>query len=525
MTGPGRRAPYAFLCGLLSSILPGAGQLYAGRFRRGLVMLGLVAVVGVAALVLWQRGSAFLVDQLLRPEVLLGLLVANFAFLLYRLFVVVDAYRIGSRARRATTTGVGSPLVAACSLAVLVALTAAPHVAAAYYNFRSYDVLESVFAEEEPQDVLGATGDPWPLDGASGPVFLDDSQPPPVVSPPLPSALGPATDGARPDRRIGDALKPRAAARFARRQEELRKQRWVRGLAGANRSQGGGGWLNLLLIGGDAGFDRYGLRTDTMIVVSIQAGTGRAAAFGVPRNLQNVPLPGEAGRIYGTYPEILNALYQWGHAHPQYFRGGKDPGVTALKQTLSQLLGIPIHYYALVDLRGFVEMVDALGGVTVTAAERVQDKVSPPYPGEEWIPIDVHPGEEYRFDGREALAYARSRWATSDYNRMRRQRCLLAAMAGQITVPKILRKFPRIASAIKSYVQTDIPLGRVPDLVELVTAIDPGRSVAESFGPPGYSVVNPDVDEIRATVKRMILLPAAQLRAKYGVQTLSVACS
>jgi LCP family protein required for cell wall assembly len=485
-------------------------------------MLAVVVFVSVAALVLWLNGSLFLLRLLVRPDVLLGLLVANFVFLLYRLFAVFDAYRLASLARRAARRPVASPLVATVSLVFLICLTVAPHVAAAYYNFRSYDLLETVFAETEPQDVLGAGDDPWPLDESSvGPVFLDD--PVPRLDPESEVATVPELVG--PGQSLAEAVGESSDVKAAGREAEAKSVgAWVRGLAGSKAAKGGG-WLNLLLIGGDAGYGRSGLRTDTMIVVAIQAGTGKAVAFGIPRNLENVPLPGEAGEVYGRFEGILNALYGFGQAHAVYFRGGKDPGVTALKQTISQLLGIPIHYYALVDLRGFVEMVDALGGIRVTVNERVQDKVSPPYPGEEWIPIDVYPGQTYEFDGREALAYARSRWATSDYNRMRRQRCLLNAMAQQLSVARILRKFPKIASAVKEYVGTDIPIGRVPDLVELISAIAPAKSVAESFGPPGFSVVNPDVEAIRATVKRMILLPVAELRARYGVHTLRDACA
>lgn len=513
MPEPRRRPPNAFLCGLLSSIVPGAGQIYAGRVRRGLVMLSVAAVAAGVAVVVSLRGSAYLLEQLVRPEILLALLAANFLFFVYRLFAVVDAYRLASRARRPTTRSAASAALATLSLAALVSLTAAPHIAAAYVNFASYEVLEAVFAEEEPQDVLGAA-DPWPLDETGGPVFLDDPVKARGLAPPSGRpASGESLAAARAKSRVG-----KTAGRTAKSRQEA----WLRRLAGWKHA--GGRWLNLLLLGGDAGFDRYGLRTDTMIVVSIQAGTGRAVAFGIPRNLERVRLPGEAGRVYGRFDGILNALYQFGQAHPDYFRGGRNPGATALKQTLAQLLGIPIHYYALVDLRGFVEIVDALGGVTVTATERVQDEVSPPYEGEEWIPIDLYPGERSHLDGRQALAYARSRWATSDYSRMRRQRCLLSAMAQQVSVRKVLRRFPKIASAVKTYVETDIPIRRVPDVVRLVARVDPARSFAESFGPPGYSVSSPDEDSIRATVRRMILTPPGRLRTRYGAETLRVAC-
>jgi LCP family protein required for cell wall assembly len=286
-------------------------------------------------------------------------------------------------------------------------------------------------------------------------------------------------------------------------------------------------------VGGDAGPGRSGLRTDTMIVVGIQSGTGKAVAFGVPRNLTGVPLPGAAGERYGVYDDnILNALYQWARANPSYFPGGRDPGATGLKQSLSLLLGLQIRYYALVDLPGFVDLVDAVGGVDIVATERIDDVVSPPHEGEPWIPIDVEPGRRYHLDGREALAYARSRHSTSDYNRMQRQRCILSAMAQQLDVATVLRTFPKLASVIKRAVATDIPLRRLPDVVRLIASIDPGKSTAVSFGPPGFvdgvsapsGGFLPDATLIRSTVADMVLKPASALRDRAGVDTLRLAC-
>jgi len=500
-------APRPFLAALLSAVVPGAGQVYAGRPARGAAMLAVTAAIFGLAGVLWVQGPLFLLKLLVRPPVLLGLLAANAALLGFRAAAVVDAYRLAARARP------GAAFRApAAALLVLVAVTAAPHVAAAYYNYRSYDLLKSVFADEEPSDSLfTGTGES------------------PLLEPPPSSAEGAA--GPRALQSVGKAKHP---------------------------------WLTILLIGGDAGGNRPGLRNDTMIVVALQQGTGKVAAFGVPRNLIKVPLPGAAGARYGTYDEPLYGFYGFGRAHADIFSGGRDPGATGLKQTLAQLLGLRIDYYALVDLRGFVEMVDALGGVYVVPNERVQDEVSPPYAGEKWIPIDVRPGVRYHFDGREALAYARSRWASSDYGRMQRQRCLLSALAEQLDVTKILRGFPQFASAVKSYATTDVPLSRLPDLVSLVADVDPGRSVTVTLGPPDYTGAyhalpskeppqkqpaatvrpkkgskpakkpeppppppkypSPDVGAIRETVRRMILLDPKDLRERFGLLTVRRTC-
>ena len=155
--------------------------------------------------------------------------------------------------------------------------------------------------------------------------------------------------------------------------------------------------------------------------------------------------PGEAGAAYGYFPDLINALYGFGQAHPELFPGGRDPGATALKQTISNLLGIPINYYVLVDLRGFVEVVDAFGGVRLTVTERLDDATSPAFPGEPLTTVDVSPGQVVQFDGREALAYVRTRRQSSDYRRMIRQRCFLTAMADQLDPIQALRHLTKLS--------------------------------------------------------------------------------
>jgi LCP family protein required for cell wall assembly len=490
-----RHGPPALLAGLVSMVAPGAGQLWLGRRRRGALMLGVTTALAAAAAVFWLSDPLEVLRVFVRPKVLLGLLAANAGLCVFRLYSVIDAYGLAAQRRTARRV-----LPAAASVAGLVVLTAAPHVAAGYYDYRSYRLLGTVFTDEEPHDVLTYSYDRAVFTGLEP---------------------GPA---AKPHRQV------RKRARSAR-------ARWLlspnvsgsRGLFLDHPARGSArsseGWFTVLLLGGDAGPYRWGLRTDTMIVVAVQERTGRAVALGVPRNLRPVALAGPAAARYGEFDNLLNALYSFGHAHPELFEGGRDPGATALKQTISQLLGLRIQYYALVDLRGFAGMIDALGGVTIRPNERVDDLVSPVDEGAEWIPVDVYPGETYRFDGRTALAYARSRSASSDYRRMSRQRCILSATAAQLEVRRILRGFPKLASAIERYTRTDMPIRRVPDLIQLVHSIRPWRTLSVTLGPPTYTFGGdyPDVETIRAAVRQMVLRPDLA-RRELGAQTARESC-
>lgn len=437
------------IAGLLSLLLPGAGQLYAGKRRRGLLLLA-----ASAALLLLLVALASWAPVQIDRRLVAGVLVADLALLAFRLFAVVDAAR-------------GT---AVAGLAVLVTLTAAPHIAAGYVTVRSYDVLESVFANEEPTDVMRDRG-----------LFF-------TALPPLPRYVAPDAWQLALVERLGPG--------------EVRPlERSARPLATASPGRMRP-WTTILLLGTDEGPGNVGARTDTIILAAFQHGTGRAAAFGVPRNLAQVPL----GADRKPSKEPLNALY--GQS------GGGAEGASALKQAVSNLLGIRVDYYALVNLLGFADLVDALGGVQIEVKERLRDEVTRPAWGEPKPKIDVVPGKTYRFYGREALAYVRSRKDSSDYTRMARQRCFLSAMADQVDPVRVLRSFGSLAKTIETNVHTDIPLNRLPSLVRLAAGIEPTKTLTVTFGldyvfgrqkAGNYPV--PALGRMRATVRQAILNP------------------
>jgi LCP family protein required for cell wall assembly len=467
------------VAGLLSMLVPGAGQLYRGARRRGFILCGLSAVLLVGMLVLPPWHSFAAIDR----ELLAFLLALNVALLAFRVYAVVDAWAAG----RALHVHV--------LLVALVALTAAPHVAAAYVTVRSYTVLERVFADAEPNDVLASNG-----------VFL--------------VRRGPAHYPLRDP--WEHVLSRRLAPGEARPLSE--SSQVVRGKATARP------WTTILLLGTDEGPGNWGARTDTMILVAIQHGTGRAAAFGIPRNLVLVPLGGVAAREVEYFPDSLNGLYGFARTRPELFPGGHDPGATALKQTVSRLLGIRIDYHALVNLSGFEDLVDALGGVRIDVKERLVDEVTRPAWGEPKPRIDVLPGYTYHFNGSQALAYVRSRKDSNDYTRMARQRCFLSAMANQLHPFRVLRSFGALARTVESNVKTDVPLNRLPALVRLVGGIDSRETLTETFGldyiarrRKSDNLPLPNIGLMRETVRDAILHPE-RTRATGKIATAGDTC-
>ncbi|WP_062430478.1 LCP family protein [Herbidospora daliensis] len=236
--------------------------------------------------------------------------------------------------------------------------------------------------------------------------------------------------------------------------------------------------LNILLIGADSAANRPGARTDSMTVASVDTRTGESVLFSLPRNLQNVPVD--------DYPPaaLLNEVFQWGEDH------GKS-GADLLKSTVGDILGLDVDYYAMVDMRGFAQVINAMGGVTVKVPH---DIVFGAY-REGLIKAGTH-----HLNGTQALWFGRSRTDSDDYQRMGRQKCLLNAVAEQADPLKVLRGFERIADVTKRYVSTDIPRSLVPDLIDLAPKVKDADITSLQFVPPLIRTGNPDWDLIRDKV-------------------------
>ena len=515
------------LAAVLSAVIPGAGQWYSGRLRRAvLVFLPTLLLVALAA-ALWSRGAVRIVELLVQPAVLWTLLAVNLVILLWRGLVVIDAFQV---ARDGARPGWFAVVV----LSVTLVAVAAPHVVFVAYDLEAIDLLESVFVDGEvaapvfeevpppisvpamvPEPVLVAVPDPAlapaPIiatprstrnlifrSGVGDPVAIATW--PDIISDPVPAIeLVPAVDTEGVDR------------------------------------------ITILLAGGDAGPGRGGLRTDTIIVATLDTSTGHAALMSIPRNLLQVPLkpeyslafidleqqltPWDVRRTWSDdngdgvpdqfvpchcFPDQINAIYPFTRGWTETYPDEVDPGMATLRDSVEMLLGIEIDFYALVNMSGFVRVVNALGGVRVYVTSSVHTEVSPAREGEDWIEAHIRPGWR-RLNGHQALAYVRERKSSSDYVRMTRQRCMLKAVAASADPVTIVTRFAALSRAVKSSVRTDIPLDYVPTLVAQASALDFNDIVTVGFTPPEYAPTSnhrnqpiADVAAIRAKVQEIL---------------------
>ena len=204
--------------------------------------------------------------------------------------------------------------------------------------------------------------------------------------------------------------------------------------------------FNVLLLGSDARSEDEDARADTIIVARIDVASSKVWLISIPRDTR-AEIPG-----YGT-GKINGAL----------FYGGPS----LMVESVSDLLGIPIHHYMSIDWAGFQAVVDALGGVWIDVDVEIDDpKAASHSPGLRAAHID--PGYQL-LDGEHALTYVRSRdFPDADFTRMQHQQAFFKALAEQATKTGNLLKIPTMVSNLADYTSSDM---RVSDLIDLGNAL------------------------------------------------------
>jgi polyisoprenyl-teichoic acid--peptidoglycan teichoic acid transferase len=427
MTPISSRPRHPWLAALLSFIVPGLGQAYLGQWPLGVVLavpfflaLGMVAV-------LLTSGLESLGNVFFSTTFLVGVFALNAALLGWRLFAIAHAGMASTEPAMGAATPVepiawrtrGSQLI----LALLIVAAVGMHAYVAMVVMQLNTTLGQIF---------------------------EDPAPPPAAPP-------------------DDEEEP---------VEEEPTYAWD----GRER-------VNFLLVGVDEAPGREAALTDTILALSVDPAENSAVMVSIPRDTGSIPLPDTSIYAGARYPGKINGLASEAAANPALWcpamtvldeDDAQRCGIRSLQESVSLYLGIPIHYYARVDLLGFGRLIDAFGGVELCLPGRLVDPTYlDPVSGERGLDM---PAGCAHYGGREALAYARSRQGyiempdgtreqQNDFLRADRQQQILLALRAQLDAGNILFDLPDVLDAIGNTVTTDFPRSQAGDLATLVPLV------------------------------------------------------
>ncbi|SDQ19542.1 LCP family protein [Quadrisphaera sp. DSM 44207] len=276
--------------------------------------------------------------------------------------------------------------------------------------------------------------------------------------------------------------------------------------------------INVLLLGGDSGEDREGTRPDTIIVASIDTATGDSVLLNLPRQLEEVPFPAgspaasawpQACEENGEGGCMLNATWLFGEQRPELFPGAPDPGLAATRAAVSAVLDLQIDYVAVVDMKGFEDLVNAMGGIVLDVPRDIPIGGGTNLATGRKYPITgyIEAGQDRRLNGYEALWFARSREGSSNDERMDRQRCVISAAVHQFDVVQLARAFPALAASAERNVETDISASELNAFVELGLKVKDASLRSLSFTSANIDTGDPDYDRIHQLVDEALAPP------------------
>jgi LCP family protein required for cell wall assembly len=454
----------AFAAAFLSFLFPGLGHAYLGRWLRA-VLWAALPVIGLA----YIGGRALtgsrdeLIELAADPDVLNFLLVLLVFDLIYRLLALLDAYRLAVDSSVGTSS---TRLLSGAGLLALIVVVVGSHIAAAQPVFFATDLYHAIEDNAGDETEILSADQLIERGGKDFELITGELEEVATAKPVASPAPG---TGVR-------ATAAPTKAPTAEPTEVPTEEPTPRDLPEWDGKER----LNILLIGSDGG--RQGvndgsLLTDTMITVSVDPVTGRLAFISLPRDTSNIPLPKNwpAYRaLGGKWNNKINTLYVQARANPALFPGNdKQRGYNALMGALGELYGLDIKYYVAVDLNSFRNVVNTLGGVVVDVQLPVMDDSYATGDGRGKLKLYVPPGIR-KMNGQEALAYARSRHGSSDFDRSARQQRVITSVRDQTDINQLLEPgvVTDLIKQLQKDVKTNIPPKLVPKLLTLAQKVD-----------------------------------------------------
>jgi LCP family protein required for cell wall assembly len=242
------------------------------------------------------------------------------------------------------------------------------------------------------------------------------------------------------------------------------------------------GRTNILVLGIDSREDSNLGRSDTNILTSFIPSEPYIGMLSIPRDLW-VVIP-----EYG--PNRINTAH--------FFAEANQPGMGPFiaMETVSSNFGVDVDYYVRLHLVGFLELIDALGGVDVVLPRAMSG----------------YDTGSHHLNGEQALALVRDREGSDDFSRMERSQIFLIAFLKKFLAPSGWSKIPTTWEIVSQNVDTNIPIWRLPQLVIAVLRIGPdgidSRIIDREMVVPfvsagGAYVLAPNWDEINPILMEM----------------------
>ena len=291
------------------------------------------------------------------------------------------------------------------------------------------------------------------------------------------------------------------------------------------------GRINIFLLGLDSSDTREGVRPDSMLIASIDTSTGNTTLFSVPRNL-NRPIFPKGSKLAEEYPNgfnggdgeedsLLNAV--WDTVTNNNIDVGDTHGVSkgqwATMQAIEASMNLPISYWASVNMKGYEDVVNAMGGVKLDVERPIPigggnrlgtgGAVVGKYPVRGWI----NPGDQ-TLTGGNALWYVRSRDGSDNYDRMCRQQRMLKATLTQLNPQELALAYPKLAASATQNIKTDIPQNQLQAFIELANKMKGGKIRSAQINNTVIKTYNPDYDKLHAWVKEQIDVKSSSPKEK-----------
>ncbi len=236
--------------------------------------------------------------------------------------------------------------------------------------------------------------------------------------------------------------------------------------------------VTVLLVGVDNTHAAERGLTDTLILASFDPIAESLTMISLPRDTARLP-------FYrgGEFRPRINNLLQTAARNPEQYPDGP---METLVAEMSYIMGIPIDYYAQIDIAGFTELVDMVGGVDVVLDGPIQDETYQFSPTETGFFLDAG---YHHLDGKTATAYARSRHGpgNSDYERARRQQQILLALRSKMNDPGLMTNLPGLLHVLSNIIRTNAPLDQLPEIVSIAMASTTAEPTRIVLAPPRYA--------------------------------------